>query len=526
MLLSAGGDWAGSPGMNVTSRSPARAACGRPSYRFGPMNDSSAEPRLPTRTRFAYGVGATAESSITMAFNSFNFLYYNNVLELSGTLCGLAVTLALVFDAISDPLVGSISDRWRSKLGRRHPFLYAAPIPMAIFFFAIYAPPNGLGEIPLFLWFTIFTILLRTAQTLYQVPHLALGAEMTSGYRERTVLMTYNTIFGLVGTFGVFFLGWSYFGEIEGGTQNAAGYRTIATAIAVFSVIVVFASAYFTRDQIPKLSRPPSDLPRFSFRELLHELGECLQNDNYRFLVYGVFFLSATLGLHETLSSHLSVFFWELPPEQIRWMVAGAPVGLGAAWILTPIVHTRWNKRNALIAGILGMSFAVGTPILLRLLGLLPENGAPIIFPMLCAFKAFSYCMSAMMVISIASTLADVADEHELLSGRRQEGVFFAARTFFGKLTTGLGHLLAGTGMDLIAFPTGAKAAEIPPEVIHQFGILAGPLTLLPGLLSIGFYLRYKIDGQRHAEIRRALDERKQGQPGDSAMFAPSTSGT
>ncbi|MFK7898989.1 MAG: MFS transporter [Myxococcota bacterium] len=469
-----------------------------------PISDSE----LPTRTRFAYGIGATAESAITMAFNSFNFLFYNNVLELSGTLCGLAVTIALVFDAISDPLVGSISDRWRSRLGRRHPFLYAAPIPMAIFFFAIYAPPGGLGEISLFLWFTTFTILLRTAQTLYQVPHLALGAEMTSDYRERTVLMSYNVVFGLVGTFAVFFLGWSYFGVIEGGVNNRQGYLTIAAAISVFAIVVVFASAFFTRDQIPKLSQPPADLPAFSFSALFREIRGCLENDNYRMLVYGIFFLSATLGLHETLGSHLNVFFWELPPEQIRWMVAGAPVGLIAASILTPFIHTRWNKRNALIAGILGMSFAVGAPILLRLFGLLPGNGTPLIFPMLCAFKAFSYCMSAVMVISISSTLADVTDEHELLTGRRQEGVFFAARAFFGKLTTGLGHLLAGVGMDLIAFPRGAESVDIPAEVVHHFGILAGPLTLLPGLVSIAFYLRYRIDAKQHGEIRRALDER------------------
>ncbi len=466
------------------------------------------EDGLPTRTRVAYGIGATAESSISMAFNSFNFLFYNNVLELSGTLCGLAVTIALVFDAISDPLVGSISDRWRSPLGRRHPFLYAAPIPMAIFFICIYAPPSGLSEVLLFLWFTTFTVLLRTAQTLYQVPHLALGAEMTSGYRERSVLMSYNTIFGLVGTFGVFFLGWSYFGELEGGTNNRQGYLTIAAVIAVFSVVVVYASAFFTRDQIPKISAPPNDLPPFSATQLMTEIGDCLRNENYRTLVLGIFFLSATLGLHETLSSHLNIFFWELPPQQIRWMVIGAPIGLTLASVLTPRVHTRWSKRNALIAGILGMSIAVGTPILLRLFGVFPENASPLVFPILCAFKAFSYCMSAMMVISIASTLADVTDEHELLTGRRQEGIFFAARAFFGKLTTGLGHLLAGIGMDLIAFPTGSKPGEIPPEVVYQFGILAGPLTLLPGLVSITFYLRYRIDEARHDEIRRALEAR------------------
>ncbi len=469
------------------------------------------EAGLPFRTKFAYGVGAIAESAITIAFNSFNFLYYNNVLGLSGTLCGLAVTIALLFDAISDPLVGSISDRWRSRLGRRHPFLYAAPIPMGLCFYLIYAPPEGLGDFPLFLWFTIFTVLLRTAQTLYQVPHLALGAEITSDYRERSVVMSYNTVFGLVGTFGVFFLGWSYLGTLEGGAANREGYTTMAMAIAVFAIGVVFLSAHWTRDQIPKLSVPPDDLPSFSFAQLMAEVRECLRNDNYRVLVLGIFFLSATLGLHETLTSHLNLFFWELEPQQIRYMVAGAPVGLIAASLLTPIIHTRWSKHGALIAGILGMSFAVGTPILLRLFEAFPANDSPLIFPLLVAFKGISYCMSAIMVISIASTLADVADEHELLTGRRQEGVFFAARAFFGKLTTGLGHLLAGIGMDWIAFPTGAAAGDIAPEIVARFGVLAGPLTLLPGLVSIAFYARYRIDATRHAEIQHALAARKSG---------------
>jgi len=472
-----------------------------------------ASTALPLRSRVAYGVGATAESAITIAFNSFNFLFYNQVLELSGTLCGLAVTIALIFDAISDPLVGSISDRWRSRLGRRHPFLYAAPIPMGLFFFAIYSPPTSLTGFSLFLWFTLTTIGLRTAQTLYQVPHLALGAEMTEDYRERSVLMSYNTVFGLIGTFSVYFLGWSYFGTLEGETANREGYVTIALAVSLFSVVVVYASAYFTRDQIPKLSVPPPGLPAFNARQLMGEVHSCLENRNYRTLVLGIFFLSATLGLHETLNSHIAVFFWELPTNQIRYMVIGAPIGLTLAAFITPRAHVRWSKRNSLIAGILGMSGAVGIPVVLRLFGLFPANGSDLLFPLLCLFKGISYCMSAMMVISIASTLADVTDEHELESGRRQEGVFFAARAFFGKLTTGLGHLLAGVAMDLIAFPTGAKPGEIDPEIVFQFGIVAGPLTLLPGLISIIFYRQYTIDKARHNEIRRQLDDRNRRAP-------------
>ncbi len=111
----------------------------------------STADRLRMRTKLAFGVGASAEAAVWIAFNTWAFLYYNNVLGLSGTLCGLAVTSSLVLDAIVDPVVGFISDRWRSSLGRRHPFLYVAALPLAASFYLIYAPPSSLHGVPLFL---------------------------------------------------------------------------------------------------------------------------------------------------------------------------------------------------------------------------------------------------------------------------------------------------------------------------------------------------------------------------------------
>jgi Na+/melibiose symporter-like transporter len=122
--------------------------------------------------------------------------------------------------------------------------------------------------------------------------------------------------------------------------------------------------------------------------------------------------------------------------------------------------------------------------------------------------KGVSYGASAIMVISIVSTLADVTDEHELLTGRRQEGVFFASRSFFSKLTSGLGHLLAGIAIDVIDFPVGVRSGEVDPETLYQFGVVAGPLTVLPAYVSLFFYARYRIGKVRHAEIRRELDAR------------------
>jgi Na+/melibiose symporter-like transporter len=117
---------------------------------------TSPTPPLSLRTKLAFGVGSIAEGAIYIAFNTWNFLFYNHVLGLSGTLCGLAVTISLLIDAVADPIVGSLSDRLRSRLGRRHPFLYATALPLAVTFYCLYLPPATLSGFSLFLWFTVF----------------------------------------------------------------------------------------------------------------------------------------------------------------------------------------------------------------------------------------------------------------------------------------------------------------------------------------------------------------------------------
>ena len=109
-------------------------------------------PPLGLGTKFTYGFGQAAEGLKNGAFGVFLFFYYNQVLALSGTLAGLAVGIALVFDAVTDPMAGSISDNWRSKLGRRHPFMFLAAAPLAIAFFLLFNPPAELGQIGLFIW--------------------------------------------------------------------------------------------------------------------------------------------------------------------------------------------------------------------------------------------------------------------------------------------------------------------------------------------------------------------------------------
>lgn len=465
------------------------------------------------KTKVAYGIGSSAEAAVHITFNTFNFLFYNNVLGLSGTLTGLAVTIALVFDAISDPLIGSISDRWHSKLGRRHPFLYAAPIPLGLCFFAIYSPPAGLTDLALFTWFTVFTILLRLALTLYHVPHLALGAELSDDYRERTVIMSYNSILGMVGGAAAFFFSWTWFSKVEGGTEVAANYLPVGAAVGIGAAVVVFASAHFTRDQIPKLVSAPEGLPRLTLKELVREILVCLRNRNYMWLLLGMLCLAATTGTRETMSAYVNLFFWELKPEQLRFFGLTTPLGFIVAFIITPRLHDRFDKRGTMVGSVGLLVTATTLPIVLRIFDLMPDNGASSLFPILATFVATFYCAAAVLTISVMSALADVSDEHELVSGRRQEGVFYSARTLLGKFTSGLGHLIGGIAIDLIEFPTGAKVGEVDPEIVFNLGVIDGPVAAIPSLFAIFFYARYKIDKQRLAEIQSQLAARASGKP-------------
>lgn len=472
------------------------------------MSEQS-RPPLSFRTKFFYGIGSSAEAAIGIAFNTFNFLFYNNVLGLSATLAGLAVTIAVIFDAVSDPLIGSLSDRWKSNLGRRHPFLYIAPIPFGLCFFAIYTPPEFLDGFTLFLWFTFFTISMRIAQTFYHVPHLALGAELSDDYRERSVVMAYNSILGMVGGATTFFLCWTWMGIAEGGTANRENYMPIGLIIGGLATLIVWMSAFFTRDQIPHLKKISLDIPPFSLKQLGAEVLQCFGNRNYLWLLLGMLCLAGTNGVRETISAYVNLFFWELRPEQLRFFGLTTPIAFIVAFILTPRLHSWFDKQRTMLGGIVVYVTATTLPICLRILDWLPPNDHPIIFPMLATFIAIYYGAGAILTISVLSALADVADEHELATGRRQEGIFYSARSLVSKMTSALGLFIGGIAIDIIGWPTGvAQGDYVDPDIIFQLGLIDGPISAIPALFAIYFYSRFNMDKQKLADTQRELRDR------------------
>ena len=121
-------------------------------------------------------------------------------------------------------------------------------------------------------------------------------------------------------------------------------------------------------------------------------------------------------------------------------------------------------------------------------------------------FGTVASACGSILKISVMSALADIADEHELKTGRRQEGIFYSARTFFAKTTNGIGHVVAGVALDLIDFPRGVDPSEIPADKIYALGIIDGPFAMVWGILAAFVYAGYKIDKKYHAEIQAGLE--------------------
>ena len=154
-----------------------------------------------------FAAGQIPEGVQSTSFGFFLLFFYNQVLGLSGFLASLAIVIALLVDAVSDPIIGSWSDGVRHRWGRRHPFMYAAAAPFAICFYFLFSPPAGLTETQVFIWLVVFSVLTRTTQSVYSIPHTSLTAELSTDYHERTLLSSLRSLLQSVGTLMVFLIG-------------------------------------------------------------------------------------------------------------------------------------------------------------------------------------------------------------------------------------------------------------------------------------------------------------------------------
>jgi Na+/melibiose symporter-like transporter len=473
---------------------------------------SAEAERLPLKTKLAFGVGSAAEMIALYSVSSYALLFYNQVLGVSAAWVGIAISLSLLADGLLEPVVGSLSDRTRSKLGRRHPWMFAAPVPIAIALFAVFSPPDGLSELALAVWCGVSVSCMRWAMTFYHTPHLALGGELSSSYLERSKVMAYNSFFTFVGGASMSYVSLTFFfpktAQFHNGLLNPEPWNDFALAMSIALIAILMASAWFTRDRIPYLPKPAADTPKFTVREFFGDVAKAMTNVNYVWLLAGYFFLSMMLGLREGLRLYVYSFMWEISSSDMRLFIIGSFVGYVTAFLFAAKMHGRFDKKRTAIWSCLAYAIIPGTPTTLGLLGVLGPD-TPFLLPILIAFATAGYAAVSILQISIMSALADIADENELKHGVRQEGILYSTRALAAKVDQAIGTALAGFVITLIAFPEKAQPGDVALGILHKLALWDGVLAAIPGVIAAACYGRYRISRQSYQATREALLKRR-----------------
>lgn len=467
--------------------------------------------KLTLSTKLFYGLGSASRGIKDGLFQLFLFFYFSQVLGLDAKLAGLSSLLALIIDAVSDPLVGLMSDKWESKKwGRRHPFMFASAVPLGLFSFILFSPPAGLSEMGLFLWLTIFTILVRVSITFFEVPFTSLGAELSTDYNERTSITAIRIMFAAVLSpvvmvigYGVFFVPTEAF---PNGLLNESVYPKFALLCSVLMIIFILISAWGTRHVIPDLPKPSSHQSQMTTRQLLKSLGLAFKMPSFRSIVFFHMFLFIGLGIGVILAPYFAPYFFELSTAQMTLLPISSAVGGLLSMFIAPNLGRFLDKRAATILGaiIAGLFFTL--PFSLSLLGLFPAPGSTLLPIAYTGFLTVAYTSIWIAFSTAASMMADVVDEFELQSGNRQEGLFFSSMSFAYKMTTGVGALIAGFLLTWIEFPKQTDVADVPKEVIENLGIIGGPVLMVLYLVAATFLFFYPITKERYSEIRAGLD--------------------
>jgi Na+/melibiose symporter-like transporter len=470
-------------------------------------------PRLGVLPKFWFGFGQAAEGMKNSAFGAFLMLFYSQVLGLPGWLAGLALLISLVLDAISDPLAGSLSDSHENRLGRRHPFMYAAALPMAITFWLSFSPIEGLGQWGLFAWMLLSVSLARQAMTLYHVPHLALGAELSDDYHERTAVVAYRLFFGLLGGVGLILVCRQVFllpsEAYPNGELNPANYPPMGLWVGLAMGLVILLSAVGTHSRIPYLPRPGRNVPRFTLGRMVREMREALSNHSFRSLFLGTLVFFVARGVDGALGIYMGTFFWRLETGQVLLIPLAGAVGIAVGTPIWSVIARRYDKRSVFMLGVWWFSIPTFLLPVLKIVGFYPPHESPLYAWLIYGFVVFAAFGAASSLMTSGSMMADIADEHEFNVGRRQEGIFFGALSFSGKAAVGLGSGIAGAGLTLIRFPTQVKPDEVSPETVLELGILAGPGVAILMLIGILLMSRYRLTHARVVEIQAALAARR-----------------
>ena len=464
------------------------------------MNTATKHKPLPQRIKLFHGFGAVAFGIKDNGFSVFLLIFYNQVLGMEAQLVSLALALALIIDAFVDPMLGNLSDRTYSRWGRRLPWLYLAPIPLAFVWVFLWQPPLG-GE-PTFLGLLGLAVLVRLLLSACEVPSTSLVPELTRDYDERTTLFRYRFLSGWTGGLIMLFLAYQVF--LADSLLEPEGYAIYGYFGAAVMVISVIVSAMGQHKQVAHL--PKDKPPPFSLKVAFAEIWEALSERAFLILAGGALGAYVSQGMTFALSNYLYLFVWEFSkgafaiyPIVLFLSVVVAFVALGPA-------HKKWGKPKVAAATTIISMVLYLIPYVFYWADAWPEIGSNASTALVFLFLLLSNSFGVMVMISASSMVAEIVEAFEERTQRRAEGSFYSGYWFIQKCATGMGIFLTGMIVAIAELPEKATPGEVAMPIIDSMIIQYCVAIIVLGVVSAWFMNRFPINRAEHEARLAVLD--------------------
>jgi glycoside/pentoside/hexuronide:cation symporter, GPH family len=454
-----------------------------------PGDGNDGEERLPRHAKLLYGIGDTGFSLTGTIIGVLFAIYLTDVVGLRPGLAAVALFIGRTWDYINDPLIGHLSDRTRSRWGRRRPFLLFGFLPFALAFTLLWWKPPISAPLGLAVYYALAYLLYDAAATFVYMPYFALTPELTLDYDERTSLTGYRMAFSILGSLVAFTVPLLIIGTMR--PENAGRVLAMGALFGAVSALPLLLVFFSTRER-PEFQAQVQPALKESLRAAIH-------NRPFLFAV-GIFLLTWTAV--DIVQAMLLFFLkYRMGLEAQSDLIAGTVfvVALLALPFWAWASH-HWDKRLAYVGGI---AFWAAVQVVLVVIS--PGWGMPVVL-ILAALAGIGVGAAHVLPWSI---IPDAVEWDELATGQRHEGMFYSLVTLMQKVASSIAIPLALLMLELTGYVPNAPVQL--PAAVRGIQVLMGPVPAVLLGCGILFALLYPLDRERHAQVRAELAARRSG---------------
>lgn len=445
--------------------------------------------------KMGYGIGNLGFGVVFQLIGSYIVFYSTAVLGVKGSLVGIAVSIGIIWDAITDPVMGYISDNTiTKKFGRRHIYILIGAIGAAVFNYLLWVVSEDLNYIEKFLWIAIDLIIVKTFTTIYGTPYTALGAELSNDYNERTSIQSIKMIFFLLGLFISSVMGMFLFfkptQQYPSGQLNPSAYKNMGITASLIIIVTGFICYYTTKKYIsilPKYNEEKLDNSKYFIR-LIKSFKDAFSNKDYSYVVLGYLFTNTASAIASSLALHVFTYTFLLNNNIIAIIV-------GSQFLMSILSQPFWvyiskkiDKKPSVMLGLI--ISIIGSTILLIFVFIkevILINYLLLIIPV----SLVGFGSGGLFTIPM-SMVADTIDVEEANTGYRSEGTYYGGQTLCYKLSQSIVIFLTGVLLDIIKFD-----AEKPFQTeltVTILGIILPVGSIISLLLALIVYKKYSLD--------------------------------